>query len=131
MGTPPDAPGGVFASHMPRAPDRPPLATAAVYLVQLLLPLYDNAGTPFPRDLYVAVSAELTRAFGGLTAYSRSPAEGLWREQGEATRRDDIVVYEVMADALDEAWWRRYREELEERFAQDRLVVRAQETRLL
>jgi hypothetical protein len=102
-----------------------------VHLVQLLLPLYDNAGAPFPRSHYEMVSAELTRAFGGLTAYSRSPAEGLWREQGEGTQRDDIVVYEVMVESLDEGWWRRYREELERRFAQERLVVRAQETRLL
>ena len=102
-----------------------------MHLIQLLLPLYDNAGTPFPRAHYESVSRELTRAFGGLTAYTRSPAEGLWREGGEGTQRDDIVVYEVMADSLDEPWWRRYREELERRFAQDRLVVRSQETRLL
>ena len=102
-----------------------------MHLVQLLLPLYDNAGAPFPRTRYEQVTAELTREFGGLTAYSRSPAEGLWREEGERTQRDDIVVYEVMVESLDEGWWRRYREELERRFAQDRLVVRAQESWLL
>jgi hypothetical protein len=102
-----------------------------MHLVQLLLPLYDNEGSPFPRSHYQAVAEELTRTFGGLTAYSRAPAEGLWRERGEGAQRDDIVVYEVMAESLDETWWRRYRDELERRFAQDRLVVRAQEMRLL
>ena len=116
--------GGSLTSFASRAPP-------TVHLVQILLPLYDNAGTSFSRDQYAAVSAELTRAFGGLTAYTRSPAEGLWRERGEGTQRDDIVVYEVMAESLDESWWRRYREDLERRFAQDRIVVRAQETRLL
>jgi hypothetical protein len=66
-----------------------------VHLVQLLLPLYDNAGAPFPRTQYERVTAELTGSFGGLTAYTRAPAEGLWSEQGEGTRRDDIVVYEM------------------------------------
>ena len=102
-----------------------------MHLIQLLLPLYDNAGAPFPRAHYESVSAELTHTFGGLTAYTRSPAEGLWREGGTGTQRDDIVVYEVMAESLDERWWREYREELERRFAQERLVVRAQETRML
>jgi hypothetical protein len=102
-----------------------------MHLVQLLLPLYDNDGHPFPRAPFDEVSAELTSAFGGLTAYTRSPAEGLWREDGAGTRRDDIVVYEVMTDRLDESWWRDYRQRLEARFAQDRIVVRAQDTQLL
>ena len=36
-----------------------------------------------------------------------------------------------MTDALDEGWWRAYRGELERRFRQDVVVIRAQETRLL
>ena len=102
-----------------------------MHLVQLLLPLYDNAGVPFPRAHYERVAAELTTAFGGLTAYTRAPAEGLWREGRAGTQRDEIVVYEVMAESLDRAWWRTYREALEGRFAQDRLIVRAQETILI
>jgi hypothetical protein len=102
-----------------------------MHLVQVLLPLYDNDGAGIPRAQFERVKAELTDAFGGLTAYTRSPAEGRWREPGAGTQRDDIVVYEVMADRLDEGWWRRYRKELEARFAQERLVVRAQEMRLL
>ncbi len=102
-----------------------------MHLIQILLPLYDNAGAPFPRTHYDQVASELTKAFGGLTAYTRAPAEGLWREGGAGTQRDEIVVYEVMTDSLDAGWWRAYRERLEARFAQDELVVRAHETRLL
>jgi hypothetical protein len=95
------------------------------HVVQLLLPLYDNAGQPLPHALFDAVRRELVGRFGGLTAYTRAPAKGLWQQDGGATVRDDIVVYEVMAETLDEAWWRGYREALERRFAQQSLVVRA------
>jgi hypothetical protein len=71
------------------------------------------------------VRAELTERFGGLTAYTRAPAQGLWAEDGGPPARDDIVVHEVMAETLDRAWWAGYRRTLEQRFAQDELVVRA------
>ena len=98
------------------------------HLVQLLLPVYDNAGKRFPAEHYAAVRRELTDRFGGMTAYTRAPAEGVWNENGaQATpARDDIVVYEVMVEGLDRGWWREFRTELERRFAQDELVVRAQ-----
>ena len=102
-----------------------------MYLVQLLLPLYDNEGSPFPSGMFRAVRDTLTARFGGMTAYTRAPAEGLWREEGDQTTRDDIVIYEVMTDALDERWWREWRAELERRFRQDRIVIRASESRLL
>ena len=102
-----------------------------MHLIQVLLPLYDNAGEPLPRDLFRAVAGELTDRFGGLTAYTRAPAEGLWKEGADTTTRDDIVVYEVMADRLDRAWWRDYRAGLEAQFRQDLVVVRAQSVKLL
>jgi hypothetical protein len=51
-----------------------------VYLVQLLLPIRDESGRPFPRELYDSLANELTDRFGGLTAYTRAPAAGLWEE---------------------------------------------------
>ena len=102
-----------------------------MHLVQLLLPLHDSAGRYFDRELYAEVSRELTDRFGGVTAYSRAPATGLWKETPSQTTRDDIVVYEVMVPTLDAAWWRKYREALEERFEQTELVVRAQDIRRL
>lgn len=101
-------------------------------LVQLFLPLLDNSGQPFPRERFATVAAEITERFGGLTAYARSPAIALWKDGGEEpTRRDELVVYEVMSEELDVEWWHRYRLSLEERFRQESIVVRSQEIRLL
>ena len=95
------------------------------HLITLLLPLFDDEGRAFPPELYAQVRTELTERFGGLTAFTRAPAEGLWRDEGR-TERDDIVVLEVMADDLDRAWWSAYRQELEARFRQDAIVIRGQ-----
>ena len=96
-----------------------------MFLVQLLLPLYDNDQQALPRSLFRTVSEELIERFGGLTTYSRAPANGYWREDGENAVRDETVVYEVMVDELDRDWWAQYRVDLERRFRQKSLVVRA------
>jgi hypothetical protein len=101
------------------------------HVVQLLLPLFDNDGRAFPKGAYREVRDELVGRFGGLTAYTRAPASGLWHEDEGQTVRDELIVYEVMCDALDADWWRGYRATLEARFAQDSLVMRAHEIQLL
>ena len=108
--------------------------TRKAFLVQLLLPLFDNTGQPVRRERFEQVRASLVERFGGLTAYSRAPAKGLWKDDmgnTDDTVQDEIVVYEVMLDELDLAWWSRYRQELEIAFGQKELIVRAQEVRLL
>ena len=102
-----------------------------MHLVQVLLPVYDNEGQLLPAGLHHTVRDELTERFGGLTAYTRAPAEGLWKESAARTSRDDIVVYEVMTARLDADWWSNYRRELEDRFRQQQVVVRAQSIRVL
>jgi hypothetical protein len=97
-----------------------------MYLVQLLLPLYDQTGQRFANALYDQTAQELTKRFGGLTAYTRGPAVGFWEARPGQTQRDDVVVYEVMVGQLETEWWAAYRRMLEQRFAQDELVVRAQ-----
>lgn len=94
------------------------------HLVEILLPLADNEGRPFGRELFAEVREALVGRFGGLTAFTRSPAEGVW-DEGEGRSRDEIVIFEVMAGDLDRAWWRTFRESLERRFRQDEIVVRA------
>ena len=87
-----------------------------MHLVQLLLPRAD-----------AEVAKELTERFGGLTAYSRAPARGVWKPARGETVRDDIVVYEVMVERLDAPWWAQFRERLEARLGEQELVVRAHE----
>jgi hypothetical protein len=65
-------------------------------LVQILLPLRDNQGRKFDQPLYAEVHDELISRFGGVTAYTRSPARGLWQSAG-STKRDDVIIVEVMA----------------------------------
>jgi hypothetical protein len=96
-----------------------------MHLVQILLPLHDNEGHSFPKDRFDQVRDELTASFGGVTFYRRSPAEGLWQQAIGSVDREDVVIFEVMTQNLDRAWWQRYREELADRFRQKDLVVRA------
>lgn len=102
-----------------------------MYLIQLLLPLYDNDQQALPRSLFREVSDELIERFGGLTTYSRAPASGYWLEDGDHAVHDESVVYEVMVEVLDKDWWAAYRDELECRFRQKALVVRAHSLTLL
>jgi hypothetical protein len=95
------------------------------HLVQLLLPLYDNAGNRFPAKQFAQVRDELVQRFGGMTAHTRAPASGLWQGDDDVTVHDELVIFEVMVDGIDEAWWARYRRDLEKRFRQEALVVRA------
>jgi hypothetical protein len=97
-----------------------------MHVIEIFLPLADNQGRPFLREQYGRVRKELVERFGGLTAFTRSPAEGLWVEDGE-TSSDRIVIFEVMAEQLDRSWWREYRRQLEQRFAQDMILIRSSE----
>jgi hypothetical protein len=102
-----------------------------MHLIQILLPLYDNDGKPFPQGEFLHLRDELSERFGGITTYMRSPARGLWKETGDTTVHDDIVIYEVMTEELDRVWWREYREMLTAHFRQALLIVRASAVELL
>ena len=102
-----------------------------MHLIQMLLPLYDNEGKPFPQDQFLRLRDDLSERFGGITTYMRSPARGLWKETEDTTVHDDIVIYEVMTAELDRDWWRGYRETLMTTFRQALLIVRASEIELL
>ena len=102
-----------------------------MHIVQLLLPLYDRHARRLERSAFDTVLHELNERFGGATLYARAPATGLWKKNSAQTQRDDIVVCEVMVEALDEQWWAGYRHSLELAFGQDELVVRSYECRRL
>ena len=96
-----------------------------MHLIQLFLPLYDNDGQAFAKPLFDTVRGELTERFGGVTAFVRSPAVGAWEDHSGDVQRDDVVLFEVMADHVDHGWWAAYRAQLEARFQQDEVLVRA------
>jgi len=95
------------------------------HLVQILLPIHSRDGSPLPNEMFTRVRAELTEAFGGVTAYSRSPATGLWKRDDEAIERDQVIMVEVVVDVFDREWWAAYREQLERRFGQEEVHARA------
>jgi hypothetical protein len=101
-----------------------------MHLVEILLPLNDNSGRPFRTEKYAEVREHLTERFGGLTAFSRSPAQGTTSDGGK-TVHDEIIVFEVVAETLDASWWKSYRLQLEREFRQDEIVVRASSVTLL
>ena len=93
-----------------------------MYLIQLFLPLRDNEKQNFPPALFESVHQELADRFGGVTAFVRSPAIGLWKETHEVNR-DDVVMLEVMADDVARDWWADYRQTLESRFRQQEILI--------
>ena len=103
---------------------RPWLKADLMHLVQLFLPLFDNDGRALPHALFSDVREDLVARFGGLTAFSQAPAEGLWKDNDDVPSRDRIVIFEVMCDVVEREWWTNYRKSLEERFKQEELVIR-------
>lgn len=94
-----------------------------MYLIQLLLPATVPPGSPSD-DPFARTRTEIVAAFGGVTAYSRSAAKGIWQSPtGE--QEDDVVMVEVVAAAFDRAWWGPYAKVLARRFAQEVIHVRA------
>jgi hypothetical protein len=96
-----------------------------MFLIEFFLPTFDNDGNHFPKEEFDRVRRELTERFGGVTAFTRSPATGLWADDGGRVRRDELASFEVMAESLDRNWWHTYREQLERRFRQAEIVMRA------
>jgi hypothetical protein len=102
-----------------------------MYLIQIFLPLYDNNGEKFSASEFRQVRDELMQHFGGITAYTRSPAQGLWQPEDGVAVHDDLVIYEVMVEELDRTWWGKCKAMLEQRFRQETLLIRAQAVQIL
>ena len=94
-------------------------------LVQILLPVRHQDGADVPAEEFARVRTELTERFGGVTAYSRSPATGLWKKAEDEVERDQVIMVEVVVDEFDPRWWEQYRQDLERRFDQEQIHARA------
>ena len=99
--------------------------------IQILLPLYNNHKEPFPTAIFNSIRQELTEKFGGITTFSRAPATGLWKENEEKTVKDEIIIYEVMAETLDQHWWQNYKVTLEKTFRQEEILIRTWQIQVL
>lgn len=100
-------------------------------LIQILLPVYNNQNEVFPEETFSRIRQKLTDQFGGITTYSRAPATGLWKENEQKTVKDDMLVYEVMAETLDKDWWQNYKSQLETILKQDEILIRNWEIQVL
>ena len=99
-------------------------------VIELFLPLDKGDGLPVDPERIEALVKGLVDRFGGATAYTREPAEGMWKHSG-AIEQDRILIVEVVAKAVDDDWWAAYRERLEAEFQQDEIMIRVIPCRLL
>lgn len=96
-----------------------------MYLIEILLPLADNEHQSFKPEYFEEVQHHLTQKFGGLTAFTRTPAEGLWKQdKGRKTQRDDIIIFEVLTPTFKKGWWQDYKEELKITFRQKDIIIK-------
>jgi hypothetical protein len=95
-----------------------------MHLIQMLLPLRDNAGRPYEDALFHTINASLVERFGGVTAFSRVPAKGTWLN-ADHVEKDDVIVVEVMTETLDRSWWTSFRRRLEGEMGQTEIVIRS------
>ena len=103
-----------------------------MYLLELLLPLTDNTNQAFEPEYFVRVQQQLTEKFGGLTAFTRTPAEGLWKpDKSSKTHQDDIVIFEVLSPGFNKTWWLQYKEELKSIFRQQDIIIRVTKVEII
>ena len=67
----------------------------------------------------------MTDRCGGVTAYTRTPAQGTFEAESGQVMHDDIVVFEAMCGTLERDYWSDYRKLLMQRFDQEDVIVRA------
>lgn len=65
----------------------------------------------------------MNRKLSCATAFSQSPAEGVWEDDGDV-QKEQIIIYEVMTAEFDQHWWRDFVNKLEAKFKQEKIVLR-------
>lgn len=102
-----------------------------LHLVKIYIPLASNSGVAFAPEKFSAVKKELLDQFGGLTAFTQAPADGLWEQNSNSLDHDKIVIFEVLTKTLNPRWWDKYRKKLEQEFSQDSIQIFSQKVRKL
>jgi hypothetical protein len=103
---------------------------AAMHVVEIFLPLDKGSGAPVAGEMIEGIVKGLADRFGGATAFTREPADGLWKRDA-AIERDRIIIVEVVVRELDEGWWKDYQGRLEKDFEQDSIMIRVTPCRLI
>jgi hypothetical protein len=99
---------------------------SAMVLIQILLPVGAPPDSPpRSRTAFDETRRELVERFGGITAYTRAPAEGVWTAPDGGHALDTMLMVEVVARTFDRMWWRAYASTLARRFEQESIHVRA------
>jgi hypothetical protein len=96
-------------------------------LIEILLPVIAGENA---RHVVEDVMQMLTDKFGGATAFLRAPGEGAWRDQTGVVK-DQIIVVEVMSEAVEPEWWRAFRLDLEIRLDQKEIIIRSHDIKRL
>jgi hypothetical protein len=101
-----------------------------VFLIQILLPT-KTADASRGEARVVRTRAELVERFGGITAYTQTPAHGEWTSIEGNRVTDTVVMVEVLAAVFDRVWWRGYATTLAHRFDQEAIHIRALHVEIL
>jgi hypothetical protein len=94
-------------------------------LIQILLPATPPGTNVEDSSAINETARELRETFGGLTAYTRAPAKGVWTSPDGRTEQDQVVMIEVVTERFDRVWWMEYSSTLARRFGQEAIHVRA------
>lgn len=100
-------------------------------LIQIYLPLHANDGTAFAHRKFQRVKEQLTEEFGGVTAFLRTPGEGVWAESPSKVVEDDVVTFEVVADRVNRGWWQEFKAQLQRDFEQEEILIRTTRVEIL
>ncbi len=93
----------------------------------MLLPIKDENGGLFPEHYFTDLRDALAIKFGGITIYSRSPVKGLWKESGSSLVADEMIIYEIMMQDVDLAYWKAQKLRLQKLLHQDEIMMRYHE----
>jgi hypothetical protein len=89
------------------------------YRFELMIPLADNAGRPFPWPKIERVSQALLQRFEGCRSQPLTPHLGLWKYRG-VVYREGLLLFIVDTPRSDEslAWMIAYKNRLKRQFSQ-------------
>ena len=59
-----------------------------------------------------------------MTAFTRTPAKGVFLHYEQERAEDEIVVYEVMVKRVDKLWWPSYKRGFELGFRLQEILIR-------